>query len=128
MVVTIYFLIFVEKLNMIPRRYIVKIPFKNLGKTYFTGEVIPHNKLRNIPREVIEKNVYIQDYNDIQLAITYGLIFLSKEFPFQQYFEEETRDEIIERLKCEMKKCCCGSKEPFLKGGECNYCKECYGE
>ena len=106
------------------KRYIVKIPFVHSGKRYFTGKVIPHSELESIPIEVIEEKVYIQDYNDINLALTYGLIFHSTEFPFQQYHEEETREEMATRLKCEMEKCCCNSSNLYLNS-DSDMCNEC---
>lgn len=97
------------------RRYIVIKEFKNGGKTYSVGSVIPHRELKDIPRESIYKNVYIQDYNDIQLVINPGLIFKSTEYPFRQYYEEETLEAMEERLKCEMNNCCPGSNKKYLK-------------
>lgn len=111
------------------RRYIVLRPFK-ANKYYYPGNIIPHEDLIHIPLEVIKENVYIQDFTDINLALNYGSIFLSKEYPFPKGQEEETLEEIRCKLIKDMKKCCCGSHKSYLNKecAECtdyNYCKEC---
>lgn len=111
------------------RRYVAIRPFKNitLGKVK-VGRVIKHKELKHLSREEISKYIYIQDFSDVVLPFNFGLIFLSKEFPHPEGEEEETREQVIERLICEMQKCCCGSGKPFLKNGkctECDKCKEC---
>lgn len=86
------------------RKYIVLKPFK-AHKNYSPGDIIPHEELKFISREAIKQNVYIQDFTDINLALNYGLIFLSTEYPFPEGVEEETREQIECRLQCEMIKC-----------------------
>ena len=108
------------------RRYVVIRPFKNdvLGNLT-VGRVIKHRELKYVPRGDIEKNVFIQDYNQVVLPFNYGLIFLSTEFPHPEGGKEETREEMLERLMCEMKKCCCNSGKTFLENEECSDCEKC---
>ena len=89
------------------RRYIVTKSFVNstLGKLR-VAYVVPHNKLKYLTEEEITENIFIQDYSQVRLPFNWGLIFLSKEFPFQQYHEDETRECIEQRLLCEIVKTC----------------------
>lgn len=89
---------------MIKRRYLVKKNFTNNGKLYKVGEEIPHRELKDIPKDVIEESVHIQDFNDVNLAINHGLIFQSKEYPFPEGEPEETRTQMELRMLNEMLK------------------------
>lgn len=111
------------------RRYIVIKPFINkvLGRLNI-GRVILHKELKHLTNWDIEDKIYIQDFREVKLPFNYGLIFLSSEFQHPEGEEEETREEMIERLLCEMKKCCnCQSNQSFGKC-KCDKCLECCDE
>ena len=104
-----------------PVTYIVLYGFKFGTRTFLRGEVLKESDVWNIPENYRKEFLYTRDFNKIELALNFGNIFLSKEYPFPEYHEAETREQVIKRLECEMKKCCDNTNKPFIN--EENYGK-----
>lgn len=107
------------------RRYIVIKEFTHpiLGKL-FIGKEIPHKDLKHLSREDIIEHIYIQDWNTTQTQYNFGMIFHSTEIDHPQYYCEETREEIKNRLEEEMNQCCCKGNTTFSEV-ECSECDKC---
>lgn len=78
-------------------------------RDFYIGEIIPHNMLRHIPKDVFKESVVVTNYTPHFTVENYGLIFLSKEYPFPETKKEETYCEMLERLRCEND--CCFKEE-----------------
>lgn len=87
------------------KRYIVKKAFEFGGSQYHIGQELSLYEVNSIPKDIIDDVLFTQDFSDINLALSFGLIFHSKVFPMQQYHEEETQTEILCRLQSEAKGC-----------------------
>lgn len=72
---------------------------------YTVGQILPHNKLKFLTKEEIDKNLYIQDFKNIRLPFNYGLIFKSTEFPHPKGERIPDRDEIEFDLLTQVKDC-----------------------
>lgn len=71
-------------------------------------------------------DIELPNFKDVYFAITYGLLSKSKELNKDREFVcEETREEMLQRMQCEVKKCCCKGNKSFFESHECCKCQKC---